>query len=156
MPVRRHWDDFYEKDKKNKRTGQLVRDRNYGQAMRELQTFLDKLDAKYGIKDRQYQLLEGDDYINYCVEKEKYIGDHFERRFKKEYYEAYAKLSLYAKEVLRGFNQEIDLITSPVTRNDGIHLEDLSDEDYKKLLSLYREKRNLSNNFYEDGTSKVG
>lgn len=156
MPVRRHWDDFYEKDKKNKRTGQLVRDRNYGQAMRELQTFLDKLDAKYGIKDRQYQLLEGDDYINYCVEKEKYIGDHFERRFKKEYYEAYAKLSLYAKEVLRGFNQEIDLITSPVTRNDGIHLEDLSDENYKKLLSLYREKRNLSNNFYEDGTYKVG
>ena len=147
---------YFEKDKDGKTTGYLVRPLNYGQFKKDYSMFLRDLDQKYGVVDQNYYLLEGEDFINYCNEKEKWLSEHCERRFKPEYYKAYNKLSQLAREKSKMYTEQITAIIENVTDEDGPHLERLTDQEWTKLDQLYSLKSNLHNEYYLDGTKKQG
>jgi hypothetical protein len=57
-----------------------------------MKKFLSDLDSKYGVVDNNYAALELEDYYNYLKEKEQWLEQHCERKFKPEYYRAYNEL----------------------------------------------------------------
>ena len=147
---------YFEKDKDGKVTGYLVRKLNYGQFKKDYKEFLAKLDQKYGVVEENYFLLEGDDFVNYCREKEMWLEEHCERKFKNEYYREYNKLSQLARSKAKMYTEQISAIIDSVRDETGLHLERLSDSQWFKLDQLYTLKKNLSCDYYPDGTKKQG
>lgn len=79
------------------------------------------------------------------------------RRYKAEYYSAWNAVPKLAKDELDAINIQIRNITQSITDPDGIpRLENLSDEDYKKLLSLQIQKKLLYSEYDEFGNKKSG
>lgn len=147
---------YFEKDKDGKTTGNLVRDLNYGQMRKDMSDFLKELDAKYGVVDRNYYALDEENFFKYVEEKEKWLKDHVERKFKDSYYSAYNKLSPRTRKAINDINTEISIITADVTDDNGVHLERLSKVNWIRLDEFYNQKRNLGNIYYSDGTKKTG
>lgn len=147
---------YFEKDKDGKTTGYLVRDKRYGEFKRDYNTFINELDQKYGVVDGNYYVLNEDDYFKYIGEKENWLESHCERKFKKEYYKLYNQLKPTTRLRMKSLNGEIQSIIELVTKDDGVHLEELSDKDWTRLDNLYQVKKNLSNLYNFDGTEKVG
>lgn len=147
---------FFEKDSKGRTTGNLIRPLNYGQFDKDYKDFLKKLNNKYGVMDGEVYSLPDKEFIEYNREKEDWLCTHCERKFKASYYHAYAELSPATRQVLSGVNEEIKRITDQVASPTGAKLEDLSDSDYRRLNALYRYKRNLANQWDEDGNLKFG
>ena len=117
---------YFEKDKDGKTTGNLVRDLNYGQMRKDMSDFLKELDAKYGVVDRNYYALDEETFFKYVEEKEKWLKDHVERKFKDSYYSAYKKLSPRTRKAINDINTEISLLLLMLHDDDGVHLERLS------------------------------
>ena len=147
---------YFEKDKDGKATGYLIRPLNYGQFKKDYHEFLSDLDSRYGVVDQNYYLLEGDNFINYCKEKEEWLEKHCERKFKNTYYQEYNKLSQLAREKSKIYSEQISAIIESVTDQDGPHLEQLSDSEWARLDKLYSMKKNLSNDYDLDGNLKQG
>lgn len=147
---------YFEKDKEGKVTGYLVRPLNYGQFKKDYSDFLRKLDEKYGVIDQNYYLLDDDDFVKYCTEKEVWLEEHCERKFKNEYYIQYNKLSQLARSKSKLYSEQITAIIESVTDENGPHLEQLSDSEWTRLNKLYLLKRNLSNDYNLDGSLKQG
>lgn len=147
---------FFEKDSKGRTTGNLIRPLNYGQFNKDYKEFLNKLNSKYCVEDGEIYSLPDQEFVEYNREKEDWLCEHCERKFKASYYRAYAELSPITRQTLSGINDEIKRITDPVQSPTGAKLENLSDSDYKRLNALYRYKRNLANQWDEDGNLKFG
>ena len=147
---------YFEKDKSGKVTGYLVRSLNYGQFKSDYSEFLAQLDSKYGVVDHNYYLLDSENFANYCKEKEEWLEEHCERKFKNEYYREYNKLSQLARSKAKIFTEQISAIIQSVTDEDGPHLEKLSDTEWHRLDNLYSLKKNLSSDYYLDGSLKQG
>lgn len=147
---------YFEKDKEGKATGYLVRPLNYGQFKKDYSSFLRQLDEKYGVVDQNYFLLDDDDFIKYCTEKEEWLEKHCERKFKNEYYREYNKLSQLARSKAKLYSEQITAIIESVTDENGPHLEQLSDSEWTRLNKLYMLKRNLSSDYNLDGSLKQG
>lgn len=147
---------YFEKDKNGKATGFLVRDRNYGEFKRDMSKFLTDLDVKYGVVDNNYYALNDEEFSKYVKEKEQWLEEHCERKFKKEYYQAYNELKPITRLKLKSINSEISNIIKQTTDETGPHLENLKDSDWKQLDDLYSLKRNLSNIYYQNGELKHG
>lgn len=147
---------YFELDENGKPTGYLVRPLNYGKFKRELNDFLTQLDTKYGVIDKNYYLLDDTAFLNYTREKEEWLEQHCERKFTNKYYQEYNKLSAIAREKSKTFSKQITSLIESLTDSDGVHLEKLSDEDWNKLDNLYSLKRNLSSDYYLDGSKKQG
>lgn len=147
---------FFEKDKEGKTTGYLVRPLNYGQFKKDYNEFLSGLDAKYGVVDKNYFLLDDDAFSDYCREKEKWLEEHCERKFKNSYYQEYNKLSQLARQKSKILSEQIQAIIQSITDENGPHLEQLSDSEWRRLDNLYTLKRNLSNDYNLDGSIKQG
>jgi hypothetical protein len=47
--------------------------------------------------DKNYFLLDNDAFAEYCREKEEWLEEHCERKFKNSYYQEYNKLSQLAR-----------------------------------------------------------
>lgn len=147
---------FYELDKDGKATGYLIRDLNYGQFKKDMHTFLSELDTKYGVVDGNISALDDDNLRAYQLEKEEWLAAHCERKFKPAYYKAYLELKPKTKERLESLNGEISSIIATVTDDKGIHLEKLSNAQWKSLDALYNLRRNLANKYHANGVLKTG
>lgn len=147
---------YFELDENGKPTGYLVRPLNYGKFKQDLNNFLTQLDAKYNVVDKNYYLLDDTSFLNYTREKEEWLEQHCERKFTNKYYKEYNKLSAIAREKAKSLNKQITAIIESVTDSEGVHLERLDDRDWNKLDNLYSLKRNLSNDYYLDGSKKQG
>lgn len=147
---------FYELDKDGKATGYLIRDLNYGQFKKDMHTFLSELDTKYGVVDGNISALDDDKLKEYQLEKEEWLATHCERKFKPAYYKAYLELKPKTREKLESLNGEISSIIATVTDDKGIHLEKLSNEQWKSLDALYNLRRNLANKYHSNGVLKTG
>lgn len=147
---------YFEKDINGNTTGYLVRDRNYGQFRQDMKKFLSDLDSKYGVVDNNYAALELEDYYNYLKEKEEWLEQHCERKFKPEYYRAYNELHPNTRLRLKQINTEINTLIEDVTDETGPHLERLTNKQWLQLDSLYSVKRNLANDYYQNGELKTG
>ena len=148
--------DLFEKDSRGRTTGNLIRDLNYGEFNNDYKKFINDLNKQYGVLDGEQYSLPDDKFIEYNREKEDWLCNHCERKFKSFYYRAYAELSSTTRQVLNNVNDEIKRITDSVASPTGAKLENLSDSDYKRLNGLYTYKRNLANRWDEDGNLKFG
>lgn len=147
---------FYEVDDDGKATGYLVRDLKYGAFKKDLHNFLSNLDTKYGVIDGNVSSLDDDKLKAYQLEKEEWLATHCERKFKPAYYKAYLELKPKTKEKLESLNGEISSIIATVTDENGIHLEKLSNEQWKSLDAFYNLRRNLANRYHSNGVLKTG
>ncbi len=147
---------YYELDNDGHATGYLVRKLKYGQYKREKKAFMDALDKEYGVIDKNYYALSEDKYHEYRVKREQWLSTHCERRFKPEYYAAYNDLKVEARDRLSALNKKIGEIVSSVSDANGVHLENLSTTNWELLQDLYRTKRNLGNQYQQDGKLKHG
>ena len=155
---------LYERDKKGKRTGNLVRDLNYGQweqdYVNHMVEFAGKLDVKIP-SDMDFSdipsLLNPDQLKKWNRERNKWDATHTERRFTSDFYDLLEGLSQEAVAKKTQIDSDIRSILASTLDDEGnSHRENLSDEDYAKLVSLESAKRNLSNKFNLDGTIKTG
>ena len=155
---------LYERDKKGKRTGNLVRDLNYGQweqdYVNHMIEFAGKLDVKIP-SDMDFSdipsLLNPDQLKKWNREKNKWDATHTERRFTSDFYDLLEGLSQEAVAKKTQIDSDIrSILASTIDDEGNSHRENLSDEDYIKLVSLESAKRNLSNKFNLDGTIKTG
>lgn len=147
---------YFEKDNNGNTTGYLVRDRNYGQFRQDMKKFLSELDLRYGVIDNNYTALQLEDYYSYLREKEQWLEQHCERKFKPEYYRAYNELHPNTRLRLKQLNSEINTLIEDVTDESGPHLERLTNKQWLQLDGLYSVKRNLANDYYQDGRLKDG
>ena len=155
---------LYERDKKGKRTGNLVRDLNYGQweqdYVNHMIEFAGKLDVKIP-SDMDFSdipsLLNPDQLKKWNRERNKWDATHTERRFTSDFYDLLEGLSQEAVAKKTQIDSDIrSILASTIDDEGNSHRENLSDEDYAKLVSLESAKRNLSNKFNLDGTIKTG
>ena len=155
---------LYERDKKGKRTGNLVRDLNYGQweqdYVNHMIEFAGKLDVKIP-SDMDFSdipsLLNPDQLKKWNRERNTWDATHTERRFTSDFYDLLEGLSQEAVAKKTQIDSDIrSILASTIDDEGNSHRENLSDEDYAKLVSLESAKRNLSNKFNLDGTIKTG
>lgn len=155
---------LYERDKKGKRTGNFVRDLNYGQweqdYVNHMVEFAGKLDVKIP-SDMDFSdipsLLNPDQLKKWNRERNKWDATHTERRFTSDFYDLLEGLSQEAVAKKTQIDSDIrSILASTIDDEGNSHRENLSDEDYAKLVSLESAKRNLSNKFNLDGTIKTG
>lgn len=147
---------LFEVDKDGKRTGYLIRSLNYGSFRNDYNKFIKELNDKYGLKQGEFPT---DDVtlVKYRTEKNKYLAEHAERRFTKDYYEVYNKMSINTEMARNDIHGQIYKILNKVTDEEGnVNREDLSDADWYSLRNLYREKKALASTFNTDGSIKSG
>lgn len=143
------WQKFYEKDEKGRKTGYLVRKRNYGRYYRDYYAFMEEL-GEAPIDDRE-KLKE------WRIKRHKWLSEHAERRYRPEYYELFLNMSFAAQEARDSIQTEIGGILDKYLKSDGtIRIEDMPDDEWRRLQSLYQEKRRLANRYNNDGTKKSG
>ena len=155
---------LYERDKNGKRTGNLVRDLNYGQWEQDYTKHMIEFAGKLGVKipsEMDFSdipsLLNSDQLKKWNRERNRWDASHTERRFTPDFYDLLEGLSQEAVAKKTQIDSDIRSILASTLDDEGnSHRENLSDEDYIKLVSLESAKRNLSNKFNLDGTIKTG
>lgn len=152
---------FHEKTKDGHKTGFMTRDLNYGEHYQKLFKYQRDLADKLGFGDKDISevpgLLNKEQLKTWNTENNKWHAKYSIRRFVPEYYELTNSLSEEARTRRDTINMEINLLlNSTRDKNDDIHRELLSNEDYGKLQELENSRRNLANPFYADGTTKAG
>ena len=92
--------------------------------------------------------------------KDEWLNAHCERRYKPEYYEKYSKLPQRIKDQLGAIRTQIEAITSnykDLYDEKGVpHYEQLSDEDWIKINSLWERRRFMRSPINEYGFPKEG
>lgn len=91
------------------------------------------------------------------LQKNEWLAKNVERKYKAEYYDAYAGLSEETLEAINNIRDRINQIKSKAKKDDAGHylFETLSEEDWKMLNGLYIERRSLSSFININGTMKV-
>ena len=149
--------ELYEVDENGKRTGYMIRPRNYGMFKRDYKKFISELNDKYSIVDNNLLSLPHEELVKYRKEKNDWLSEHAERRYTKEYYNLYNNLSANTEMKLKDVQNKIASVLSSVMSDDRKpELERLSDKDWFILRDLWREKKSLASQFYLDGTMKSG
>lgn len=163
--------DLYEHDKNGKTTGYLVRDINFGQFEQDYNDFLrgyDKksmfgktehvkglneiISEKYGIlletSNKQAPANNDEARKEWLMLQNDWLDKHCERRFKKEYYQYYNELSETTRNARSEIQSQIEAIKSMCLGEDGFyHFDNLSEENYKTLQTLYTQKRLLASDY---------
>ncbi len=149
---------LYEKDKDGKFTGYLVRDLNYGQYTAEKRAAFDALNKEYGIeKDIDAGKLPEDKRKQYRRKINEWHTKYSERRFIPEYYEAGLELSDATVLARDAIQTEMNIIMSKATNKSGkFNPALLTQAQRNQLKYLVKQKANLSNLYYMDGTIKTG
>jgi len=147
---------LFEVDKNGKRTGYLIRSLNYGAFRNDYNKFIKQLNEKYNLKPGEFPT---DDVtlVKYRTEKNEYLAEHAERRFTKDYYAVYNKMTINTEMARNDIHGQIYKLLNKVTDEEGnVNREDLSDADWYSLRHLYREKKALASSFNVDGSIKSG
>ena len=148
---------LYETDEKGRRTGYLIRKRNYGRFYKDYDDFLVKLNRTIA---KKYDIALEDDNriapdhkearVAWQKGKNEWLSLHCDREYTKEYYDAWSEISHETRMAMRDINNLIYTITNkvvdPVTKEPNY--ENLSDEDWERLQSLFEQKR-LLRSFYD-------
>lgn len=149
-----------EKNKDGTRTGYLVRDRNYGKFYSDRSQFFDKLGEKYKLEkdDRGIYILPDDDSIRrrYDEDVNKWLDQHAERMFKKEYYDYKNALKRETKDAIDEISDRIASIKSKYTVDGIFYNHRMSIKDQNALKQLHKDKQALASDFNFDGSDKTG
>ena len=138
-----------------KATGFLLSEYKMGKAYREYYDFLDAIKKKYGLQEHEYQPFDPEEAKKYNKELNEWKDKHQERRYTKEYYDLFADLHPLAREMRDNVQKDINKILDKVTDDFGnVSLDNLTQIDYERYLSLQFKKKNLGNLYYDDGTPK--
>ena len=155
--VKRNLNLLREKFENGDLTGNLIRPLNYGRFRRDYEKFLTQLNAKYGVEELYELPKDRQAYYNFLRERDEWLSGHAERKYTKKYYDALLELTPEAREARNEYSILINEILQKVSK-DGekpkLHL--LSDSDYRRLQILQKQRANLANDYYEDGTPKSG
>lgn len=91
------------------------------------------------------------------LQKNEWLSKNVERKYKSEYYDAYAGLSEETLEAINSVRDRINQIKAKAKQDDAGHymFDTLSEEDWKILSGLYIERRSLSSFININGTLKV-
>lgn len=145
--------DLYELDDKGRTTGYLVRKYNYGQFFNDYNEFLSKLNEKYGLPANNRVSPESEEIVTrgeekvtvrqaWNLDRNDWLNDHCHRKFKKSYYDAFAKLSNATQERRRLIQSKIAAIRQNALGDDGYyHYEKLTQKEWDTLRGLYIERR---------------
>lgn len=150
---------FREKDHNGLPTGMFTRDLNYGQMRQDETTQINKVVEKLGLSRDEDGNIEFPDYTSkqkFNKEMNKWYSENVERRYTSEYYELKNSLSEQTQSALDEIQKELNYIMGRYTIDDIFYSNILSDEEHQRLVSLLKEKENLSSLYYYDGTKKSG
>lgn len=153
-------DQFYEKDRNGKYTGQLIRDKLYGLFNNDLSNFMQQLRIKYGMKPSDLTAPE-DPILRaaFAKEKNQFLSHRVERKYTTEFYELMDSMCAEAQAAREMLDSKIRLIKDKYTDNTGfLDISKLhsNKEDFDKLQNLEIQKKLLKSKYYADGTPKVG
>lgn len=158
-------DMLYEKNREGKTTGYLVRRFNYGQFYDDYNKFLRDLNLSMGLALETRTAPEDESEYKDGLSKKQYwnnqrnkwLSEHCERKFTKEYYDAYSKLSQITKDRREEIQSQIRILKEKALGNDGYyHYEKLTKQEYSKLQDLYFQKRLLKDVNDINGDRKTG
>ena len=155
---------FYERDKNGRRTGNFVRDLNFGQHEQDYMEHMLKLLDTFGVKVPSTMnfsdipsILNPEQLKIWNKTKNEWDSKNTERKFTKEFYDLINNLSVDALAAKTQLDIDINSILDSTRDADGFaHKELLSKEKYEQYEKLMAAKRNLSNPFNMDGTAKTG
>jgi hypothetical protein len=167
------------------KTGNVVRKINYGKYKQEEAEMYSQINKLYGlpetnrkipdddtlveykslfVKDSKYNYVEGDAKRGkkipirraWNLQKNEWLSTHAERKYKSEYYAAYAGLSEKTLSAINAVRDQINQIKNRCKRDEAGHYlyDSLSPEDWKTLTGLYIQRRALSSPLRLDGTLK--
>lgn len=148
--------DLYEKDGKYA-TGYLVRKYNYGKFYNDYNNFMDKLNMSLGLDPKNRLVPDNDDIrIEWQTKKNDWLSEHCERKFVKEYYDAFIHLSQETREAYDLLQNQIRVIKQKCYHEDTgyYYYDELSKQDWDDLDDLYAQKRRLASPRLPDGSKK--
>lgn len=146
----------YERNRKGEFTGYLQRDRNFGQFYQDYDEFMVKLNRKYGLEDdNRKQPNDSSIREKWANERNAWLNKHCHRKFKAEYYDAYAKVSETALSMQRELRTQIVALENECIGQDGfLHYEKLNAQQYNQLQYLKICLRNLYSDYDLSGNEK--
>ena len=150
--------ELVELDDNGKPTGYLVRKKKYGKMWKDLREYQQELLESLGLKDLD-DLRTCDPILRkkYNVERNKWLSEHCERRFKPEFYELLADLSVEASEARETIQLQIRKIIDPIRDSRGfVDTSKLSDKLRRDLEELKMQKRRLALKYDQYGNKKEG
>lgn len=150
--------DLYELDDEGKTTQYLVRELNFGKFYKDYKKFIEDLNEKLGL-DRSNRRSPDDPELRkkWNLEKNNWLSEHAERRFVKEYYEAYAELSDMTLQRLQAIRDAISQLKQKAydEKDKFYHYERLTPEEWRRLQGLYISKRVLGSDYTINGDLKI-
>lgn len=172
---------LYETDENGNFTGYLIRDLNFGKFKRDYNEMIKSINndlikhfglvtldlnnrvAPDGEAGKRVAIVNGREFTakQYFEEKkDAWLNQHCERRYKPEYYEHYSKLPQRVKDQLGAIRTQINAITSnykDLYDEKGVpHYEQLSDEDWIKLNTLWERRKFMRSPINEYGFKREG
>lgn len=155
---------FMEKDRNGVPTGYFVREINEGQAYIDKDEFEQKLRIKYNLDADEdgNTIFPEEDYVSddsiynqYNDELDEWLDQHFERRYKLEYYKARRRfLSPITQQKLNQIQRQIDLLKQKGMADGFFDRSKLTQNESRQLDVLLQQKRNLGEHY--DFTTTTG
>lgn len=150
--------DLYELDDEGKTTQYLVRELNFGKFYKDYKKFIEDLNESLGL-DKSNRRSPDDVELRkkWNLAKNKWLGEHAERRFVPKYYEAYAELSDMTLQRLQAIRDAISQLKRKAydEKDKFYHYERLTAEEWKRLQGLYISKRVLGSDYTINGDLKI-
>lgn len=150
--------DLYELDDNGRTTQYLVRELNFGKFYNAYRDFLEEQNKKYELPVGNRKAPEdAAKRKQWNIEKNEWLARHAERRFKPEYYQAYAELSDDTLQQLNTVRNAISQLKKlAYDESDGYyHYEKLTPQEWLRLQGLYIEKRLLGSDYTLYGDLKI-
>lgn len=149
---------LFEVDDDGNTTGYIVRARNYGKFEQNYKNAMEKIASELGIDLTDISAPENRELrIQYNKRRNEWLSKHVERRYTKEYYDAFNHLSKEAEAAREEIQIEIRNILNKTKDQYGIaHLEKLTDEEYDRYRRRLIQKKQLSSLYTETGIKKQG
>lgn len=154
--------DLYELDDEGLTTGYLVRKVNFGLFLKDYNAEIRRINKL--INDKYKLTLDPDNRLapddpdarkEWNDLRNKWLGENAERKFKKEYYEAFSKLSEITRQRRNEIQRQIAALKTEALGPDGYyHYENLTSQQWKTLQGLYIQKRILVSDYDANGNLK--
>ena len=149
--------DLYEKDN-GYATGYLVRKYNYGKFYNDYNEFMNKLNLSLGL-DPKNRIIPDDEEIRiqWQTKKNEWLDKHCDRKFTKEYYDNFIKLSQVTREAYDLIQNQIKVIKQKCydEKTGYYDYDNLTKQEWDDLNDLYSQKRRLSSKYRADGSEKA-
>lgn len=150
--------ELFEVDDDGNTTGYFVRSRNYGKFEKAYKTEMDRICDELGIDKTDLNLPENRAIrIEYNKQRNKWLSEHCERRFTKEYYEAFNHLSTEAQAQREDIQVKIRNLVNKGRDEYGIFRPEKLNPDERNQLKRYQlEKKQLASIYDIQGRKKSG